>query len=730
MAAYPSLSRRSFLRASVGAFGLSLLAACAPQPPSTNPETKPTDAPQPATVSKPTAAPTTAAAIKPTEGVQAAPAAKTTAQSGAATPPKLGQQLIGKIEGATVVVDPAQFPSSFKEAPMLAEFVRAGTLPPVEQRVPRDPLVLKPLHEIGKYGGTWRRAFTGPGDHANGVRTTQEDKILYFDYTGNQVVPNIARGWEVSPDGKMTTVLLRRGMKWSDGHPFTADDFMFWYEDVYQNKELVGSPLAVLFAGGKPVRMEKLDESTIRFVSESAYFALPSVLAGVFGLGQHTRYGRDGYGAFAPAHYLKQVHPKYTPQAEIDVKVKEAGFDNWVSLFKFTNDASRNVDLPVVSAWKITSPITTPTWAFERNPYSIWVDTEGNQLPYIDKVVMTLGENLEVINLRAIAGEYDSQERHIDLGKLPVFLENREKGDYTVRLDPAAHGSDAGLFVNQSFDKDPEIAKWLSHREFRIALSHGIDREQINESFALGLGVVGSAAPDESTLYSPGPEYRTLHSTLDVAKANELLDKIGLQTKDAEGYRLRTDGQGRLRLEVITYIGFLQSTQMAEMIRDQWRQIGIQADVAELERSLAVRRRAANETQLYMDTQWGADSMFAYYPEFFPFRQDTPVGSLYGAWFASNGERGKEPPPRMREVMDLYRKATSVPDQERVELGKEIWKIVLDEVWIINVIANSPASQGVRIVKNSMGNIPERVWNSAAADNPAISRAETWYFKN
>ena len=127
----------------------------------------------------------------------------------------------------------------FKEAPQLAELVKAGKLPPVEQRIGQDPLVVKPLREIGKYGGTWRRGFTGPFDTSNGHRAAQNDKLLYFDYTGTKIVPNIARGWEVSPDGKVTTLLLRRGMKWSDGQPFTADDFVFWFEDVYQNKELV-----------------------------------------------------------------------------------------------------------------------------------------------------------------------------------------------------------------------------------------------------------------------------------------------------------------------------------------------------------------------------------------------------------------------------------------------------------------------------------------------------------
>src|SRR6266571_3217791 len=179
---------------------------------------------------------------------------------------KLGGALIGKLEGAEVVTDPALVPKTFKEAPQLAELVKAGKLPPVQERIGQDPLVIRPLREIGKYGGTWRRGFTGAFDTSNGHRVAQNDKLLYFDYTGTKIVPNIARGWEVSKDGKTTTIFLRRGMKWSDGQPFTADDFVFWFEDLYQNKDLVPTPLSVMSINGKPIAVRKADATTVQFV--------------------------------------------------------------------------------------------------------------------------------------------------------------------------------------------------------------------------------------------------------------------------------------------------------------------------------------------------------------------------------------------------------------------------------------------------------------------------------
>jgi len=343
---------------------------------------------------------------------------------------------------------------------------------------------------------------------------------------------------------------------------------------------------------------------------------------------------------------------------------------------------------------------------------------------------MTLGENLEVINLRAIAGEYDSQARHIDISKLPVLLENQQKGNYRVHLDPSDQGADVGLFCNQSFDKDPEIAKWLSTRDFRIALSHGIDRTQINETFVLGLGQVASAAPGDRTPYFPGPEYKRLHVGYDVKKANEMLDVLGLTKKDSEGYRLRADGGGRLRLALTTYLGFLPFTQIAEMIAEQWKKIGIRGEVQELERGLATSRMFANEHQIYFETQWGADNMYGHQPLLFPSQTENPLGPLYGTWYSSAGKQGKEPPARMRELMATYRRSFSVPDQERTRLAKEVWKIALDELWLIPVVSNSPASQGVRVIKNTMGNVPERLWNSAVSDNPHIAHTETWYFKS
>jgi peptide/nickel transport system substrate-binding protein len=645
-----------------------------------------------------------------------------------------GASLIGKLEGPEVVTDPAQFPKSFQEAPQLAELVKAGKLPPVAERVGQDPLVLKPVHSIGKYGGSWRRGFTGPADFWNGYRCCSgPDTLLFWDYTGDKPVPNIAKGWELQDGGRTLILHLRRGMKWSDGHPFTADDFLFWYEDMYSHKELVPLPSSLMMIDGKPGELSKVDTYTVKFTFPEPYYMLPDVLAGSTALGGQAHQGLYGMGGYAPAHYLKPFHPKYVSKDELDKLVKESKFDNWVRLFLFKNDWALNPELPVLSPWKTVTPINTPTWTLERNPYSIWVDTAGNQLPYIDRVVLTLAENLEVLNLRAIAGEYDLQERHVDLGKVPVILENQPRGGYKLSLDPGDYGGDMIIKFNLSYEADPELGKWFNTADFRRALALGIDREQINETFWLGTGTSSSVVPADHNKYNPGPEYRTLWATYEPKKANEMLDKIGLDKKDAEGYRLRSDGKGRLRLEITTLGGqFLQFTQIAEMIREHWKRLGIDLNVQEVERSLAIRRAAANEQQLSAWNNDGSEHLFTFPGHVFPYDPNTLASSgiLFTQWFQSAGTQGKEPPPRLRELMEQWRRGFGVPEAERVKLGKEVWKIAAEEVYVIGVIGMGAASMGVRLAKVNLGNVPSRQYNSPDGKTPGISRPVTFYWKN
>lgn len=644
--------------------------------------------------------------------------------------------LVGKMEGAELVLDKAQIPKAFNEAPDLAALVKAGKLPAVKDRLPEEPLVVKPLHQVGKYGGTWRRGFLGPGDAENGNRLNASDKLLFWDYTGTKIVPSVAKAWEMSPDGKVIRISLRKGMRWSDGAPFTADDFVFWYEDLYLNKDIVPTPISDMSADGKQGKVVKIDETTVEFQFENPHFLFVELLAGdtLIGGGQSVRQSQGlTFGAYSPKHYLKQFLPKYSSEDAANQKAKAAGYENWVKAIHVHKDWTLNPELPTLGPWKMVRPINSPTWVLERNPYYWVVDTAGNQLPYIDRIVLTLAEDAEVVNLRAVAGTYDMQERHITLSKLPVILENQQKGNYKVHLDLALHGADTVLQVNQSFRADPEIAKWLTNADFRRALALGIDRDQLNETFWLGIGTTGSVVPASSSPYNPGKEWDKKWSTLDVAKANQMLDAIGLSKKDGEGFRLRTDNGERLRIQIQGVKALLPWPQQGEMIAQHWRKIGIQADVREMERSLAMTRVRNNEHHIMMWSNGGTELLYLFPRHAIPVDPtEAFMGPEYATWYVSNGAQGREPPdPEMKKIFDLFRAAPGKKDEaDRIKIAQEIWKILVDQQYGIGTVGQSPAQFGVRIVSNKLGNIPERVCIAQHCRTPASSHPETWFFKD
>jgi peptide/nickel transport system substrate-binding protein len=650
--------------------------------------------------------------------------------------PDLSQSgLVGKLEDPTIVTDPAQWPKQFHEAPDLSELVKAGKLPPVEQRVPSEPMVLQPLRSVGKYGGIWRRGFLGPGDSENGNRVRSGDKLLFWDVTGTQIAPGVAKGFETSADGRRTTLYLRKGMKWSDGTPFTSDDFMFWYEDMYRNKDLIKSAAPELSAGGKEGRVVKIDETTVAFEFDEPHFLFASQLAGdtqVGGGQSRLQSDERELGLYAPAHYLKQFLPKYSSVDALNQKAKAAGFDNWAQVFKIKSDWRLNPEVPTLSAWRMVQPINGQTWLLERNPYFWVVDTAGNQLPYLDKVQLTLAENPEVINLRAIAGEYDYMERFIDLAKLPVFLDNAARGHYKVHLDPGFNGADSELKFNFAYRLDPEIQKWFANLEFRRALALGINREQINEAFFLGLGVTGTPIPADIIPESPGKDWHQRWATLDVAKANAMLDAIGLDKKDAEGFRLRTDNGERLRLQ-IDVAQTLSPTwpQQTEMIVQQWRAIGIWADMRLFERSLFYTRVRNDQNQIVLWSNNGSESMYLYTVPVLPIDpQSSFGGAAYAQWYASNGAAGIKPTdPELLKGFELLRSAVSQPEARRVEIAQEIWKLLVDQVWSIGLVGQSPAYMGTRVVNERLENVPERTCISQHCRTPWSGHPEQWYYK-
>jgi peptide/nickel transport system substrate-binding protein len=623
------------------------------------------------------------------------------------------------IEGAELITDPARFPKSFREAPELAELVSQGKLPPVAERVGSEPLVLKPVREIGKYGGQIRRGFVGQGDFQNAVRfCSGPDSLLFWDYRFEKVVPNIARAFELSDSDHVLTVHLRKGMRWSDGEPFTADDILFWRESISKSEEL-GNGSSSLTSGDADVDVEKVDDLTVRFVSKQPNPTLPERLAGWSDLAGMAANAHLGGGSFLPKHYLSKFLPEFTSMDQVNRLAADAGFEGWSAFF--TNQASwhLNPDLPVLTPWVVTRPISDPPWEFGPNPYSIWVDNEGNQLPYIGKITMGNVENTEVLVLRAAAGEYDAQDRHLGVSNLPVLIENEKKGAYKVHRAPYTE-VDCGIRLNLAYDADPEIGELIRNVDFRRALSLGVDRDQINEAFFLGTGTPTAVAAAPGSIYDSGAEWRTKWATHDPAQANSLLDKLGLTKKDSAGYRLRKDGKTRLRLDYQSgsTTSFADFVGIGEMVKRHWEKIGVDVDVQAVESNLLIERATANQLMISGHTV-GTDDPFLKDDTFLPTITNNYTGMIgipYAQWFGSQGKKGTEPPKaldKLKEAMDLLDEGLAEPDDaKRIEIGKKIYQLHADQVWSIGVVGFGLAINGVYLTSDRLHNVPARVVNS------------------
>ncbi len=616
-------------------------------------------------------------------------------------------------------------PTSFSEAPELAKRVAARELPPVEDRLPDEPLIIPPIERIGQYGGTWRRGFTGVD--TNNVDRLMHDHIIYFDLDGYKLVPHIAKGWEISEDGTSFTFYLREGMKWSDGAPFTADDFVFAYEEIILNDQINPTKPSYAKVDGKMCKVEKIDETTVRYTFHKPNFVFIENAGGLIVAGQYATGG--GYPPYAPRHYLRQFLPKYTPLSDLKSKMKEIGLRSWVELFKHVASPHRNRDLPVVGPWKLVTPITDEIYSLERNPYYFAVDPEGNQLPYIDKIVLRRFEDLEVFNARVMTGEVDMQHRHVLLDKVPLLKREGDKGNFRLFLWPNLGGSDGFIYVNQTWHGDPEIEKWLRSRDFRIALSLAIDREEINELIFLGLGVPRAFLPFPDNPYYPGSEYENRYAIRNLEESNANLDALGLDKKDREGYRLRTDNQKRLVINLtVPSQSYVDFAGISELLVNQWKDVGIAIHLSVLGETFVGRLHANNELHLTLGISGGSENPWTYPNMTIPVLGGG-FAPLVGDWYLYNGQKGVAPTGALKRLLEIYEEGNSLPKAKRIELGKELWRIHSDNLYNIGIVGQSPAMNGVVVVKNNFRNVPAFAPNSATLQTPGIARPEQFFFE-
>ena len=628
------------------------------------------------------------------------------------------------VTGLTTLFLAAAFsaaPVSAGEAPALAEKVAAGELPPLNERLPETPLTLPVVDEVGEYGGTLRRAFLGPGDHNNYTRVVY-DALVRFAPDGSEVIPHIASGWESNDDFTQWTVSLRPGAKWSDGEAFTADDILFWYTDILGNEELMpGGAVWMQNADGSMVDVEKVDDYSVKWTYAEPNTAFLLNLANMDGADKSIN-----NLVFVPAHYLKQFHASHADKAELDAKVKEAGFDTWVQLFQVEALPHLSGNRPSMAAWAPDGTTVSDTvFTIKRNPYYVGVDPEGNQLPYIDEVRFTFYADKEALNLAAVAGEIDFQGRHINMGSYPVLKENEETGNYRVVTWPTFGGSDAVVMFNQTWEGPEAVA--FQNKDFRIALSHAIDREAIKELSFFGLGEARQGVPAPFHPYYPGDEYAFKYTEFDPDTANTMLDAI-MPDKDDEGFRKLPDGSP-LDIEIGVVPQFGAWVDIGQLIVENWAEIGVRAHIEVRERTQHFSMRPANQL---MAEIWNEDTTgfpFSGNPKFDP-RSDPALtfAPLIGKWYATDGAEGVEPTPEIKSLVDIINEAKTSGRERQIELAQELFRIWADNVWEIGTVGMTPMIQGVLVANDNMRNVPEVAGNDWPLRTPGDTRLEQYFY--
>ncbi len=594
---------------------------------------------------------------------------------------------------------------------MLAELVQQGTLPPVDQRLPKNPVVLTGLDGVGKYGGTMRRGFRGFSDRW-GPTKIQNEGLTWYN-TDFSIRANIVESWEVSSDARQWTFKLREGMKWSDGSDFTTDDWKWWYENVLLNDQITTALPGVWSTGSPRVAMkaEFPDRYTAVFT-----FQDPKPLFA---------YNVTREQPFVHAGFMKQFHEGFADKAKLEADAKAAGFETWVQLF---NDKNWwwTVGRPSLGPWVSTNTMTEQLFIMERNPYFWQVDEAGNQLPYIDKITHLLFETPDAFNTRIIAGEVDFQARHVSIGDFTLLKENESRGGYQVVLGVSANHI---AFQPNHTAKNPKIREFFQNRDVRTALSLAINRDEINE-----LVFNGTAVPRQYSPLSMSPQYyeKLTKASIeyDPARANQLLDQAGYDKKDAQGFRLWKDGSGPISfiIEGTAQAGSPDEDAVQTMIK-YFADVGVKATYKAQERSLYTERYQANEVEAAF---WGGDRTLL--PIIAPWiflgsMIDRPWAVAWGLYYNNPNDPNAEPPPDghfITKIWDLQKQIDVEPDEaKRNALFRQILDIWAEELPMIGILGELPSPT---IVKNGFKGFRGGFPNDDTTEDENLLNTQTYYW--
>lgn len=593
----------------------------------------------------------------------------------------------------------------YVDPPYFEDAVAGGKLPPVAERLPQVPLVMAMDHgrSAGRYGGDLNILMARSKDVRQMVVYGYARLVRYTrDY---EIVPDILERFEVE-GGRIFTLHLRPGHRWSDGAPFTTEDFRYWWEDVANNPALrpSGPPVALRIMGELP-KVEILDEVTIRFTwSRPNPNFLPSLAA-----------ARPLY-IYRPSHYLKPYHASYADEAALNAAAEEQGQRNWAAMHNKLDNMYKNdnVTLPSLQPWINTTNPPAERFIFVRNPYYHKTDPDGRQLPYIDRVVMQIA-NSKIIPAKTGTGESDLQARYLRFDNYTFLKENEAANGFRTLLWRIGKGSHMTLYPNMNAQDRGWRALFRDLR-FRRALSLAIDRDEINQVIYFGL-----ALPSQNTVLpqSPlfDPKYQTAWAQFDLRKANALLDEIGLDRRNRAGLRLMPDGRP-LEIIVETAGESTEQTDVLALVRDSWKKVGIALHSKPSQRDVVRNRIYSGETlmSIWEGLENGLAAADTVPEELAPTHQIQYQWPKWGQYAETSGKSGE--PVDMAEpkkLLELLEKWYETPEPSaRTEIWQEMLSIWSDQVFTIGII--SGVMQPV-VVNSKLRNIPDEgmyTWDPGA----------------
>ncbi|MCR4524227.1 MULTISPECIES: ABC transporter substrate-binding protein [Bosea] len=592
---------------------------------------------------------------------------------------------------------PTPFSGTAIDSPFLKDRVAAGALPPVAARLPANPRVidLEALgRQQGRHGGNIRMLM---GDQRDIRMMTLYGYTRLMVYDDNlDLVPDVLESCEVE-DGRIFTLRLRQGHRWSDGSPLTTEDFRYWWEDIANNKRLSpGGPPQALFSAGEPPRFEILSETEVRYSWKAPNPVFLPALAGA----------QPTY-IFMPSGYLKQFHERHAPKHELAQRVKEHRVRDWGALHERLSRMYRpeNPKLPTLEPWRNTTPLPAEQFVFERNPYFHRVDRNGRQLPYADQVTLTIGTSA-LVPAKTAAGEADLQARYLRFDNYTFLKEASKRMNFDVRLWKRAEGAYFALLPNLNAI-DPVWRDLNRDIRYRRAISVAINRQDVNKVIFFGLAKEsGNTALPESPLYDP--RFTSLWTQHDPALANRLLDEIGLTKRDDDGIRLLQDGR-RLEFTIETAGENTEETDILDLLKQDFFDVGIKIYPRSTQRDVFRRRILAGQTVM---SAWAGMDNALVTSDMEPDAL-APTSSAqfqwprWGQFVESNGKEGERPAlPAANKLVRLYEewRMSSTRDQRRA-IWREMLALNAEELFTIGVI-NSTLQPIV--VSRDLRNVPEK----------------------